>query len=733
MPSSKTHAARLALYVAIAAWAVYLLTASNTLQIGADESVVFATAESLARHGRFDIDQLASVGKDDVWAYGMWGQDGRQYGKYGPVHALLAAPLLWLALKMPVIRPVDTVLLFNSVVTAATLAVLFWAVRVLGFRRRTGLLVAGLYGFGTFAWIYAKSFFGEPLSALLLVAGVAWAVRFRTTERRTDAVLSGVCVGLAIGVKWSNAVIAPLVFAFVFLTTRRRRAATTWLVPPVISVALLLLFNTVRFGSPWITGYGPEPGFTTPILHGLWGLLLSPGKSWFLYSPVLLLGLTGVWLMWQRDRAVTALLLGAVTVHLVVYATWWAWWGGWGWGPRLLLPATPLMVLLAAPTFERISLGPRKRWKAIAASALAMVSVVVQLLGIAVHYATYLGEQSRHDPLVNGPTVADVWQSPLIAQARYLQSPCWDFAWINAGTIDGLHLAAKVLFVGVAGAGLWFAWRGRSLWVPLLACGVAVAGFGLIRSSATADEAYRALATDLASAPPDVIVLSDYARQATFWNVNETSVPVIGAPESAEPPPRLMDKLDAAITELEATGGEVVQLAQNPPGDASSGVERRLARRLYAANHAWYGNTRLLRFAVPPAAADTQTGAAGARYGDWAMLERYEVRRGTNGLYVSLFWHALAPIATRYTVSVQLLDQSGVVAQHDGEPAGTTQPTTTWEPGETIIDRHALFTGERPSGELWVILYDPASGERVDVTAADGSPAGDAYRLLRLP
>jgi hypothetical protein len=64
-----------------------------------------------------------------------------------------------------------------------------------------------------------------------------------------------------------------------------------------------------------------------------------------------------------------------------------------------------------------------------------------------------------------------------------------------------------------------------------------------------------------------------------------------------------------------------------------------------------------------------------------------------DGFTVTLVWRAgeQQQINRAYTVFVQLLDGNSVlVAQSDAQPGGGARPTTTWRPGEYIIDTHTL-------------------------------------------
>ena len=58
-------------------------------------------------------------------------------------------------------------------------------------------------------------------------------------------------------------------------------------------------------------------------------------------------------------------------------------------------------------------------------------------------------------------------------------------------------------------------------------------------------------------------------------------------------------------------------------------------------------------------------------------------------LHVDLWWAALEPPPLDYSVGVFLLDAGGAaVAEHQGPPGD--RPTTAWEAGELVFDRHTL-------------------------------------------
>lgn len=86
-------------------------------------------------------------------------------------------------------------------------------------------------------------------------------------------------------------------------------------------------------------------------------------------------------------------------------------------------------------------------------------------------------------------------------------------------------------------------------------------------------------------------------------------------------------------------------------------------------------------------------------------------------LHLTLYWNALKPVGTDYTVFVHMLaEDSSLAAQHDGYPADGASPTSTWLPGATVVDTHGLaIDQDAPEGVyvLQVGLYDGWTGERL--------------------
>jgi hypothetical protein len=93
---------------------------------------------------------------------------------------------------------------------------------------------------------------------------------------------------------------------------------------------------------------------------------------------------------------------------------------------------------------------------------------------------------------------------------------------------------------------------------------------------------------------------------------------------------------------------------------------------------------------------------------------------------ITLRWQALQPIEGNYTVTVQLLGPGGVLyGQSDSWPVQGTRPTSTWEPGQPIVDRYTVnLAPDAPSGsyQVLVALYTLNTNTRLVVLNAEGLP-----------
>jgi len=119
-------------------------------------------------------------------------------------------------------------------------------------------------------------------------------------------------------------------------------------------------------------------------------------------------------------------------------------------------------------------------------------------------------------------------------------------------------------------------------------------------------------------------------------------------------------------------------------------------------------------------------------WADGIALAGYSLHPQT--LNLTLYWQATDTPSQDYTVFVHLLDESGMLrGQGDGPPVDGDYPTSFWEAGEVIRDKHRLdVDADAPPGSyrLAVGLYRLADGTRLAVWDAAGTPQPDNQVIL---
>jgi hypothetical protein len=109
-----------------------------------------------------------------------------------------------------------------------------------------------------------------------------------------------------------------------------------------------------------------------------------------------------------------------------------------------------------------------------------------------------------------------------------------------------------------------------------------------------------------------------------------------------------------------------------------------------------------------------------------------QIRPGED-LKLTLFWQVETPIEVDFTVFVQVVDgENNIVAQRDTKPQGGFYGMPYWQPGELVIDSHAVPLPENlPPGryDLLFGFYEAGTDHRLQILDGAGEFVGDHVRL----
>jgi hypothetical protein len=380
--------------------------------------------------------------------------------------------------------------------------------------------------------------------------------------------------------------------------------------------------------------------------------------------------------------------------------------------------------LLYGSTFERLN------------QALVVLTLASASIGAAV--GDWLRRPQRAAPLWWRRAVPTLWLS--IGVFIFLAFDLYRVE--NLKFLLPIQIAAALLVA----RGLWLLWElGTANFVvvqealPRLAA--LLIGYGLLSTAshgihslyndaAYARSDYRALAAYIAreAQQGDAILLSAPNQIEVFTYYYTGDLPLYGVPEGlGGDDTQTRWQTEAIIAAHRRLFAVFWGEAERDPHRV---VEQVLSERAYEIDTAWFGDVRLVRYAMLNALGAPRS--VMARFGESITLREVALSaeriRAGDVLGVALTWQTDQRLTRRYRVSVQLLDSFGrLAAQRDAEPNNNRALTTLWQPNEPVRDTHGVIIAPNlPRGEyqVSVVLYGLDDGVRLPVNGGDALVIG---------
>lgn len=194
-------------------------------------------------------------------------------------------------------------------------------------------------------------------------------------------------------------------------------------------------------------------------------------------------------------------------------------------------------------------------------------------------------------------------------------------------------------------------------------------------------------------------------------------LPLVVLPERYGVPP---EQIEQALTDLASQSTRIWFLPYpHPDWDPTGAVGQWLECNADLSDEAAPGGIRLQAY-LPLHAALEQMSPVEAQLGSSIRLLGYRLggKAQPGGiLQLTLYWEALGPVETDYTVFTHLLGTGdALLGQMDRPPQNGAAPTSTWETGQRLADRYEIpIRDDAPTGpaRLVIGMYDPATGDRL--------------------
>lgn len=411
----------------------YLLTAS-----GVDSSDVSQSRINVLSSLTNNFDLTMPMGS------GIKGVDGKDYSWFGIGPVILTLPL-YLFGKLSGSDSGALVSFINQLIGAAINVLVFIFARSIGNSIRNSTIISLMYGFSSMAWYYSKDPGDHNIETFFLLLAIYFMYRYTLEEKNSYLLYSAFALGFCLITRPNTIIAFPaLMFLLGYDRLNKKLDFKTFLkditkftIGLIPFTVLFMWYNIYRFGSIIETGHhfmAIQTGlnfFTgTDIFTGLSGLLFSPSKGFFYYSPVAVLFFISIHSFLKSDKKLALCFITLMCSYFIFYAKNIYWHGDWAWGPRYLLATLPYFIIPAVALLNKST----KFIKLIILST-CILGVTVQLIAISIHPYRYFIHLQQHEnviftvakgsdvqPIIEPPpdTYFDWKKSPLLYQLRFI-------------------------------------------------------------------------------------------------------------------------------------------------------------------------------------------------------------------------------------------------------------------------------------------------------------------------
>ena len=386
-----------------------------------DTELRWSVSRQILRSGSFSLEETAQTRNCAI------GVDGKRYAVSGLGQSLCLLPFAGLGLILEKVTPISSdvldllaqflasVILFPAM-GAAAVWVFYRLVLSLGYKEKTSLIAASVLGFATMHFHYSVNTQEQSQVALLLVLAILLMVKYYRQRRIVYMWLFCVVLGICFLFRPSSVfVVLPIYLVAVsgeILASEKTswaRQAGKWLAASVCGIGSFLVFlgwyNYARFGSVFESGYGLSTAtslgghglFESSPLPTLAAMLFSPGKSIFLYNPVLLLFPLCIYGFYRRHKVVALAITAAIISNFVFHSFFTAWAGDYAWSIRYQVPVLPFLILPMV-----VLLGtPVKTMKKILVISLVSISCVIQLASVVYNFNLEFVQNPNHNVIAD--------------------------------------------------------------------------------------------------------------------------------------------------------------------------------------------------------------------------------------------------------------------------------------------------------------------------------------------
>ncbi|HEY9623666.1 MAG TPA: glycosyltransferase family 39 protein [Crinalium sp.] len=257
-----------------------------------------------------------------------------------------------------------------AILTAIATVIFYTGIR-LKFSRSVALFSTFIYAFATLNWVVSSQGLWQHTVSNVVLASAMLALfkanRSANNQKKLLLAIAGIFCGLLPGIRPTGIVFSIAIILYSLVTYKRQ---TIFLLIGSSSALLNAAWNAYYFGfspksliaggySDLLQGGSGSYEFTFQyVREAFFGLLISPGRGFLLFSPVVLFAIPGIRRIFSQhvdqDERLLKFLAIACLILFTQYCFYIPWWGAATYGSRFLVDTLPVLCYLIGYFLKRL-------------------------------------------------------------------------------------------------------------------------------------------------------------------------------------------------------------------------------------------------------------------------------------------------------------------------------------------------------------------------------------------
>lgn len=302
-----------------------------------DEMLMAMTTKSIVEKGSLQFEEV-------------YGKTISRYGIGVPIAAIPFFLIDKIISIIPIFQNNEILFinLLNVFVTSLLGVVIFLTIKKIFNSELIGILISLITILTTDFLPNSRTLLSEPLFSMCLLSAFYYLLDLEHEHNTKKCLIIGFCLGSAVLTRFIGVILIPIYCAYIFFSKKnvliRLKEIILISIPVIFSIVINMILNQVVRGNFFNFGY-EDSGFTNSLLSGIYALLFSIGRGFFIYNPMSIFAVVFLVTSASKNKKLFGLIFSLCLIWIIFHSKFFMWWAGWTYGSRFLDPIIPFLFI----------------------------------------------------------------------------------------------------------------------------------------------------------------------------------------------------------------------------------------------------------------------------------------------------------------------------------------------------------------------------------------------------